>query len=96
MSPVVLVEAKQSKTQQKVSSFTVKTMLNSTVSSRSLLSLISKTSSLRGAMAASKKGYLNCEYLKNGRSHTVEAYTIGISVQNSTKYQILIFATTSL
>ena len=91
MSPVVLVEAVQSKTQQEVSSFTLKTMLNGTVSSRPLLSLISITSSLRGAMAASKKGYLICEYLKNGRSHKVETYTIGISVPSSTTYQNFIF-----
>ena len=38
---------------------------------------------------------LNCEYLKSGRSHKVETYTIGISVPSSTKYQILIFARTS-
>ena len=94
ISPVVLVEAEQSKTQQEVSSFTLKTTLNSTVSSRSLLSLISRTSSLRGAMAASKKGYWIANISKTV-DRTKLRHAPCFSVPSSTTYQILIFARTS-
>ena len=42
--------------------------------------------------AAAAFRLLNCENLKNGRSHEVETYTIRINVSSSTKYQFLILS----
>ena len=51
----------------------------------------------RGHAAAAVAPFrlLNCEYLKNGRLHEGGTHTIGISVQNSTRCEILIFDQTS-